>query len=237
VIAVLSDAHGNIEALKRGFEVAEKHGATQYVFLGDSIGYLPSLEALELLRTIDIDIICIRGNHEDMYLKNSVETSKDEIILHSVIREQMTEVQLQFIRDMKECHKIQIDGIEAIFVHGTLDDPINGYLYPDSKFLSASEGSAKKIVFMGNTHVPFMRKEEDTILVNAGSVGLPRDHGTVASLALFDSMNRKVRIVRYDVNDIQVKVAAKFESIIHSSVTKAFDRVSPYRIEEELSFD
>ena len=41
VIGILSDAHGNLRGFERGISLLREFGATQFIFLGDAVGYIP----------------------------------------------------------------------------------------------------------------------------------------------------------------------------------------------------
>ena len=71
-IAILSDIHGNISALKNVLADAEKMGAERFIILGDVIDYcMHSNEVIDVLRTIDDKVICnIWGNHEYAIMKD-----------------------------------------------------------------------------------------------------------------------------------------------------------------------
>ena len=63
VYAILGDVHGNWEALTTVLADAERRGVTNYVSVGDIVGYNanPS-ECIEKIR--EIGCISVRGNHD-----------------------------------------------------------------------------------------------------------------------------------------------------------------------------
>ena len=73
-IAVLSDVHGNLSALRNVLEDAEKMGAKRFILLGDVIDYcMHSNEVIELLKRIDDKVICnIWGNHEYAIMNDEI---------------------------------------------------------------------------------------------------------------------------------------------------------------------
>jgi predicted phosphodiesterase len=79
----------------------------------------------------------------------------------------------------------EVGGRRILFVHGSPDDPLWGYVYPDSD-LSAFDASPYDVVIMGNTHRPFAQTRDGRLIANPGSVGLPRDVGDLASFAVLD---------------------------------------------------
>ena len=67
-ICILSDIHGNYEALKKCILEAKKDGVKTILCLGDYVGYYYEPEkCIDLL--IKEKAICIKGNHEDIFLE------------------------------------------------------------------------------------------------------------------------------------------------------------------------
>ena len=62
-IAVVSDIHGNLVALRQVLEDIDQSGVDSAVCLGDNIGYGPEPEGVvNLIRKRNIP--CVMGNHE-----------------------------------------------------------------------------------------------------------------------------------------------------------------------------
>ena len=66
-ILIMSDIHGNIEALKSVNEYLKNQKIDKLMLLGDIIDYGPhSNEVIEFISNLPYEIICnIRGNHEE----------------------------------------------------------------------------------------------------------------------------------------------------------------------------
>ena len=66
-ICILSDIHGNYEALKKCVNEAKKLNINRFFCLGDYVGYYYEPDkCIDLLKKINA--VCIKGNHEDMLL-------------------------------------------------------------------------------------------------------------------------------------------------------------------------
>ncbi|NJL17433.1 MAG: hypothetical protein HC938_09750 [Nitrospira sp.] len=80
---------------------------------------------------------------------------------------------------------------------------INQYIYPDAseELFGRCVESNFDLVVMGHTHYPTLRRMGNTLLVNPGSVGQPRNRKPGASWALFDTESGAVdlRTEQYDV--------------------------------------
>ena len=63
-IALFGDIHANLEALEAVLEDASKQGATDYVCMGDVVGYNANpKECLDIVRAMNMP--CVKGNHDE----------------------------------------------------------------------------------------------------------------------------------------------------------------------------
>jgi len=63
ICAILSDIHGNLEGLTAVLKDAADQHVTQYVCLGDVVGYNANpTECLERIR--ELGCVTVRGNHD-----------------------------------------------------------------------------------------------------------------------------------------------------------------------------
>ena len=70
-IAILSDIHGNLEALTACRDRALAHGVEQFVCLGDCVGYGPDPAAtMDLLMSLP-GLIAVLGNHDEHVIVES----------------------------------------------------------------------------------------------------------------------------------------------------------------------
>ena len=74
-ILIMSDIHGNIEALKSVNEYLKNQKIDKLMLLGDIIDYGPhSNEVIEFISNLPYEIICnIWGNHEEAIIKEEYE--------------------------------------------------------------------------------------------------------------------------------------------------------------------
>ena len=64
MLAILSDIHGNLEALTAVLDECERIGVKRYMCLGDVIGYGPDPLAVSEI-AVDKFPVCLMGNHEE----------------------------------------------------------------------------------------------------------------------------------------------------------------------------
>jgi predicted phosphodiesterase len=198
-IGFVSDAHGNPEGLARCLARLAAEKCEQVYFLGDAVGYFPEENAVfDLLEAKGA--ICILGNHEAMLLGQLALTpERDEVYQLSEARVRLLPKWRSLIASWPTRLELDIEGAKLLLVHGSPEDPLEGYVYPDSD-LSSFNALLHDFVFMGQTHRPFCRHQGNLTVVNVGSSGMPRDFGNLASCVLFDTSTKHVDILRIEFN-------------------------------------
>lgn len=204
ILAVISDIHGNLEALKR---VLEKIESDMILCCGDIVGYYTwpneCIEKIKQLKAISVtgnhDLACVTGNTGGFnpYAEESIKWTR------KVIKEK----NIEFLRALKRKIRIKIDDTNIMIAHGSPRNPINEYIYPEtdnSTLKSFIKSENVDILIMGHTHIPFAKKIENKLVFNPGSVGQPRDGDNKASFALLDVDNKEATIYRveYDIDEV-----------------------------------
>ena len=201
-VAVLSDVHANIHALRVVLNDLEKEKVDTVLVAGDLIGYYywPA-EVISVLMS-ESRFICIKGNHENIL--QEVLTNEEAARCYrrkygsgyEACRSQLSEAQLQWLFSLPNEISITIDGVTFHVGHGALGNT-DEYLYPDApvKELLDNYSDARYTIF-GHTHYPFLHQHEGRYLLNPGSVGQPRDTGGLASYCIIDTVNQVIRFKR-----------------------------------------
>ncbi|MBR5992597.1 MAG: metallophosphoesterase family protein [Lachnospiraceae bacterium] len=129
-IAVFSDVHGNLKAMKEVLEQIKDKNVDKTVFLGDI--FQRGNEEIECLKLIqDSGITCIKGNCE-LYLANGVDIDPDVEYLREYYdgaRAKVTAEQMQFIKQMPLFYEIETDGKKLLFTHFLFSDIQAQYPY------------------------------------------------------------------------------------------------------------
>ena len=220
ILGLISDAHGNLAAYRRGVEVLRELGAEKLYFLGDAVGYIPNLDVVnELART---DIFCISGNHEAILLDETYSDKDNSVYMLHHIRKQLNSRLSAYLQSWPKIHELLLNCGPAMLVHGSPNDPVFGYVYPDTN-LTQFDSLHDTTVFMGNTHRPFVRWCDSNLFVNIGSCGLPRDDGRLGSVCLFDDSNRTAEIIRFDISK-EIQITLMSSPPIHRDVLEVFNR-------------
>jgi len=210
-IGLISDVHGNYLALQRALTIFKSHKIQKYFFLGDSVGYIPSLKALDIIYKNTNDFICIKGNHEDMLLNNKISSKKNKIYLLDQIKSKVTSEIFDFISSWKSNIAIKYKNKNFLFVHGSPNDYTYGYIYPNTEL---SQFKIKhNFIFMGHSHWSFKRSHGNKQFINPGSCGLPRDHGQYGSIGIFNFEDLRYQPIRFDISDTFSKLAEEYPLI------------------------
>lgn len=225
-IAILSDIHGNLEALEAVLSDFEIQCPDSVVCLGDLIGYGPDPEAV-IRRVIDYGFISLLGNHETALFKKS---DRNWMNFQAKENNEVTETLLSQ-QSLDYCFRLsRIVLLEnARFVHGCPPDSVLKYLHmlSDEEILKCLSTSEESPIFVGHTHklalvsehrnkvVRERLKEGVTLLdpdkkyiINAGSVGQPRDGNNKAKYILWDTVMSaiEVRALTYEVSVTAQKI-------------------------------
>lgn len=220
MIGLLSDAHGNLEAYEAAVALLRSRGADELYFLGDAVGYLPSGAVVDALARDGVRPI--QGNHEEMLLGGSLSTEQEGIYRLLDTRDRMRPERLAWIAAWPRTRELEVNAGRILMVHGSLEDPIHGYVYPDTP-LGDLNGDSPTTVFMGATHRPFLRRAGKTTYVNVGSCGLPRDRGDLGAACLFDPNSGRVSILRFDITG-EIESALARCGPVHQTVVATFGR-------------
>jgi predicted phosphodiesterase len=222
--AILSDVHGNLEALTAVVEDYRREGAQQVVFLGDAVGY--GANPNECLSALD-DLADLRvaGNH-DYGAVGLTDVSYFNPPARAAIEwtaQVLNEKNRSLLRRLPLLHPTE----EFTLVHASLDQPAEwNYILTVEDAAECFLEMRSRIVFIGHSHRPFVvsrgkdgrlgswdsgeiRIEEGAqYIINSGSVGQPRDHSPLAAYGLYDDESKKYRLrrVSYDVQIAQEKI-------------------------------
>lgn len=225
-IAIISDVHGNLEALRAVIEDIDQRNVDCVVCLGDNIGYGPDAEGVtQLLRCSGF--LSVLGNHEralfDLETFNSLNFQTQDNNVQ--IRAMLSGESLDYYKKLPLF--IQIE--DMFFVHGFPPDSVIDYLFAVEeedleKYFQTTENY---VCFVGHTHrlglvswdgsrsvsekllegKHFLKKDYH-YLVNAGSVGQPRDKNNMAKYLIWDNERREleVKFVPYDAEPTIAKI-------------------------------
>lgn len=221
--AVLSDIHSNLEALQTALDYLAGQKIDQYLILGDTVGYAANPnECLELISKLPARIVA--GNHDKAALDLTQAAGFNDAAYQAIAwtKNCLASEWSGFLSSLQLVH-IQSN---CTIAHGSIDCPeAFHYLFYFDDALPSFQRLETPIGWIGHTHVPqiFMKKERmtsylkegtyplnqnETYLINPGSVGQPRDRDSRLSLAIFDEDEYQLEIVRliYDCHKAAGKI-------------------------------
>jgi putative phosphoesterase len=195
LIAILSDIHGNLPALKSVLEDMKQYKVTKIISLGDVSGYYPFInEVIELLESYDA--INLIGNHDRYIIDNTdCPRSTSANLCLTYQKSVITDANREWLK--KSLPSLTMGN--ASFVHGGWDNPEDEYLYKIKA--SYFERFDEKFFFCGHTHVQkHINLNNGQFFTNSGSVGQPRDGIPTASYCVFDEKSGEVKLKRVNYN-------------------------------------
>ena len=197
--ALISDIHGNLEALEVVLDDIKSRGISEIFCLGDVIGYGPNpRECID--RVMEHCTMTLLGNHDQgaMFDPDGFNIGAERAIFWT--REQLenasdrvnNEKRWDFLGLLPRQHRHD----SFLFVHGSPRNPLSEYIFPEDIYnhrkMERLFQLVEKYCFQGHTHVPgvftegyqFFSPEEidheytlgdGKVMINVGSVGQPRD--------------------------------------------------------------
>ena len=201
-IAVISDIHGNMQALEAVLNDIEKQNCDKILCLGDLAMAGPEpVKVIELIKKLydDGKLELIQGNTDEMIGDFSQEIINKVGHLYPIMSEALKDdVKIipqelkNFLKDLPKQKELEIEGIKVLLVHGSPrknDENISPDL-PIEKIEEMLEGVDADIIFCGHTHLPcgYQTRNKQTV-VNDGSVGRTFTPNPQACYAIADFSN------------------------------------------------
>lgn len=217
MFAIISDIHGNLEALTTVLADIDSRGIEDIVCLGDVLGYGPDpRECLDLV--MERCSACLIGNHDHAVLfepsnfnpaaeqaaywtRRQLETEPDK---------ERRDRRWEFLGSLPVRRKKR----DVLFVHASPRRPINEYIFPEDVFTNPQKVIANferldaHLCFVGHTHQPgvflddpyfdpphelpdspYYEVDDERAIINVGSVGQPRDKDPRASYVVIHDHN------------------------------------------------
>ena len=193
MIGIISDIHGNFEALKIVLQELDKKGVSKIYCLGDVVGYYSQVnECCDALRERNID--CLMGNH-DWYMSTGSFCPRSQSVNDCLKyqRSVITKDNLQWLKTFKL--QFEVDNMKM--VHGGWTDPIDEYLYePCAEYFDKIDG---EVFISGHTHIQQLYHYGKKTYCNPGSVGMPRDNDPRSAYATIENDIISLHRVDYDI--------------------------------------
>ncbi len=230
--AIISDIHGNLEALQGVLAHIDSQGIKDIFCLGDIIGYGPNpCECLDLV--IERSSVCLLGNHDQGAMfdpegfnsgaERAIFWTRNQLENSGGSREQIDR-RWDFLGTLPRVFRDDL----WLYVHGSPRNPVNEYVFPEDiynqKKMEKLFGLITKGCFQGHTHVPgvfvgslefitpeqanhvFHYRPDEKFMVNVGSVGQPRDGDPRSCYVVQEDDKLTFHRVEYDNNKTAEKI-------------------------------
>jgi putative phosphoesterase len=103
--------------------------------------------------------------------------------------------------------RFDVDGKRFLLVHGTPRDPLDEYVMRDPDvWAKRLKDVDADIVCVGHSHMQFNLRIGNTVVVNPGSVGQPRDGDPRAAYAVIDDNRVELKRIEYPVAETLARV-------------------------------
>lgn len=211
-IAVLSDIHGNMEALEAVLEHVKSENVSKIFICGDLAMAGPEpARTVEFFRNFDATFI--QGNTDEMIVKNIIPPIEIMANALKYAQDELNEEQKIFLANLPFSHSEKIEGLNLLFVHGS-PRKNNEDILPEqnqAKIAEIIENTNQDLIFCGHTHLPCGYQIKKQTVVNVGSVGRPFCEEPKACYVTVNINKSEAEIlhhfVDYDVQSAAIKLA------------------------------
>ena len=226
---ILSDMHGNAEALAAVLRRLRRKRFDAWLVLGDLVGYgaAPN-QVVDDVRALPGRVLVVRGNHDKVVAGLEDGASFNQAALASArwTTERLTAANLRYVKELPR-GPLQVEEGVAICHGSPLDE--DSYLFSAFDAFEVFATYPARLIFFGHTHIPslfvsrghdvqvaVLRGDNGTLklepgrryLINPGSIGQPRDRDPRAAYMTYDSAKHVVRWhrVSYPVERAQQRI-------------------------------
>ncbi len=192
-IAIISDIHGNLPAFQTVLQDLDDWQPDHVMVAGDVVNRGPTpVECLEIVQeqVETADWRLVRGNHEDYVLNHTRPDAprsgpEFEFLRSSYWTYQVLNGHIPYLEAMPFQQEIVgPDGRIVRAVHASMKaNNIGVYKWTTDDELRELIMPPPAVLAVGHTHRPLIRMVDETLVINAGSVGLPFDGDRRASYA------------------------------------------------------
>lgn len=186
-IGLISDIHGDLDALHSALDLLEKQGVTQILCMGDLVDKGSNGDGVvKLIR--ELNIPCVRGNHDEDALGNQRWMREKADLSNPVVQERLLSNEtIDYLTNLPFSLRFEWGDTDTIVirllvVHGT---PFNNseYLLTTSRstrYQEIAHTADADVIFFGHTHTPMSALFNNIRFYNPGHVCDPKPLGLVS---------------------------------------------------------
>ncbi len=198
-ILLVADIHANWPALQA---IAEPFDLC--LCLGDLVDYgLEPAPCIDWVRRHAR--YTVRGNHDHGVVQNVPVAGRNGFkyltgITRPLSRARLGLADLRFLATLPLTQNLTLADTRFLLVHATPRDPLDEYAPIDAAFWERRlQDVDADLVCVGHTHFPFVLEVGNKLVINPGSVGLPRDGDPRASYAILEDGKVELKRIEYPI--------------------------------------
>lgn len=236
-IGIISDIHGNINALDTVLKELKSKKIEKIICLGDLIGgAAKSEDVVQRIMQIKDKCICVRGNREKYIIEGmpltvhdeKIKTSQEQLDRNEWIKNHLSKTSIEYIYNLPKEITYEIDGKKIYIVHYPMKE--DGNFKRHIKVANLKENKEMfsdidaDIYLYGHTHKSIFNRDSNKIYINPGALGCPGKTNN-APYGILKIDNNKVEykqlVVEYNVETV-IKDIKKIAFPGYKGVLKLF---------------
>ena len=235
-IAIISDIHGNLEALNNVLEDIKKRGITNIYCLGDIVGKGTHQEECVNLIKDNCQVVLLGNN--DYFFSNTWNKELPEIDQkrYNWSHRKLSMDSINYLFNLPFCHEFYLSGrlVRLFHAHpecnynfiGNIDtiERLYELFLPSDNTISNNKAD---LVIYGHIHTPYMQRIYNRTIINCGSVGNAFD--------TFRNPDKDADVLNTTVANYVI-LTGELNSKEMSLLNYEFINL-PYDIDKELSFN
>jgi protein phosphatase len=219
-IAIISDIHGNLEALS-----AFREAYDELWVLGDLVNYGPDPGAvIDFVKSKAV--VIVGGNHDHSIGFNQDPRCSPRFRKMAEATRRYTDSVLSlehkhFLRHLPPFVETRRGSTRFYICHALPSDPLYGYCEAESpQWVEEVEKVHADVILVGHTHIPSVRSIGSCVVVNPGSLGQPKSGSPKMCFAVWENGQVELKSCPYAVDTTVEKVQAlPIESALRDELT------------------
>jgi putative phosphoesterase len=224
-IGIISDIHGNYQALQAVLSSLDDHGVDLILCAGDLVCY--GAQPNEVIESvIERGIPCVSGNYDAAVAWNlpraarKPSTPLNEPLKQAVLtwtKAEISEEHKHYLKGLPSTSHFRLDNRHLCMIHAGLDH-LDEWHSPDEPIglVELARRTYADVILLGHTHDAFSCEitsqcgGKPVRFINPCAVGRSLDGDPRASFAIFDTTSGQVRLVRinYDIGEAIRRIRA-----------------------------
>jgi putative phosphoesterase len=208
-LGLISDIHGNLQALEAVLAALETHNVDLIVCAGDLVCYGANPnEVVQLCK--EKNITCVTGNYDDAVAWNKRSASRkpssprNETLKLAALewtKQHVLRETKDYLKSLPWRLEYQFTDKYITVLHASLNY-LDEWVSPElpRSLEKLSKRVVADVIIVGHTHQAFTHEYHRRLVVNPGAVGRSLDGNTTASFAVLNLPEMKVELFRVSYN-------------------------------------